>query len=48
VLACCSQGIACANVQRKKAMLEREGVKFLGDKVRNGKVVPRCWAAVHE
>lgn len=28
-----SWGISCANVQRKKSMLEGEGVKFLGDKI---------------
>jgi hypothetical protein len=33
-VACCLQGISCSDVQRKKCMLEREGVKFLGDKVR--------------
>eukprot|EP00878_Enallax_costatus_P000870 GHUV01000997.1.p2 GENE.GHUV01000997.1~~GHUV01000997.1.p2 ORF type:complete len:144 (+),score=44.57 GHUV01000997.1:310-741(+) len=32
-----SWGIACGNVQRKKAMLQQEGVKFDGDKI-----IPQC------
>eukprot|EP00882_Tetradesmus_deserticola_P008570 GHRQ01009038.1.p1 GENE.GHRQ01009038.1~~GHRQ01009038.1.p1 ORF type:complete len:149 (+),score=51.24 GHRQ01009038.1:283-729(+) len=28
-----SWGVSCSSVQRKKAMLEQEGVKFLGDKI---------------
>jgi methylated-DNA-[protein]-cysteine S-methyltransferase len=32
-----SWGIATANVQRKKAMLQKEGVVFEGDKV-----IPKC------
>ncbi|WIA23191.1 hypothetical protein OEZ86_010081 [Tetradesmus obliquus] len=32
-----SWGISCANVQRKKAMLQAEGVQFLGDKILGSK-----------
>lgn len=46
------QGIECDNVQRKKAMLQNEGVKFEGDKVntpsswfsnKDTTISKRCW-----
>jgi hypothetical protein len=45
LVSCCLQGIGCSSVQRKKAMLEQEGVKFLGDKVRWRRI--KCCCCFH-